>query len=70
MTNTRNETLTTTDKARAFLTAPITKGKTILVAVPNILARLGMLETGSVKIRRAVHGLKESPRLWQEEISK
>eukprot|EP00975_Prorocentrum_lima_P046913 9807867-Prorocentrum_lima.AAC.1 len=32
-----------------------------------MLARLGIVEAGIVwKIRRAVYGLKESPRLWQE----
>eukprot|EP00975_Prorocentrum_lima_P022698 4778415-Prorocentrum_lima.AAC.1 len=39
-----------------------------MVAVPNMLARLGIVEAGSVwTIRRAVYGLKKSPRLWQEE---
>eukprot|EP00975_Prorocentrum_lima_P025604 5384022-Prorocentrum_lima.AAC.1 len=62
MANGRNETLTTADIANAFLNAPITKGKTILLVVPNILARLGIVETGTVwKIRRAVYGLKKSP---------
>eukprot|EP00975_Prorocentrum_lima_P040979 8606444-Prorocentrum_lima.AAC.1 len=62
MTNGRNETLTTTDIANAFLNAPITKDKTMLVAAPTIVARLGIVETGTVwKIRRAVNGLKDSP---------
>eukprot|EP00975_Prorocentrum_lima_P016719 3544996-Prorocentrum_lima.AAC.1 len=36
-----------------------------------MLARLGIVETGTVwKFRRAVYGLKERPRLWQEERDK
>eukprot|EP00975_Prorocentrum_lima_P052358 10972108-Prorocentrum_lima.AAC.1 len=36
-----------------------------------MLARLGIVETGTVwDIKRAVYGLKESPRLWQEERDK
>eukprot|EP00975_Prorocentrum_lima_P063700 12893106-Prorocentrum_lima.AAC.1 len=42
MNNGKNETLTATDMANAFLNTPISKDKTILVAVPNILARLGI----------------------------
>eukprot|EP00975_Prorocentrum_lima_P002128 462032-Prorocentrum_lima.AAC.1 len=62
MTNGRNETLTTTDIANAFLNAPTTKDKTMLVAVPNKVARLGIVDAGTVwKNRRAAYGLKESP---------
>eukprot|EP00975_Prorocentrum_lima_P017083 3618064-Prorocentrum_lima.AAC.1 len=68
MTNGKTETLTTTDIANAFLNAPIDESKVILVAVPQILAKLGFVKPGIVwKIRRAVYALKESPRLWQEE---
>eukprot|EP00975_Prorocentrum_lima_P067737 12916648-Prorocentrum_lima.AAC.1 len=71
MTNGRNETLTPPDIANAFLNAPINKDAVMLLSVPNILARLGIFETGAAwQIRRAVHGLKESPRLWQEERDK
>eukprot|EP00975_Prorocentrum_lima_P038144 8021118-Prorocentrum_lima.AAC.1 len=67
LTNGRNEALTTTDIANAFLNAPINKDAVILLSGPNNLARLGIVETGTVwKIRRVVYGLKESPRLWQE----
>eukprot|EP00975_Prorocentrum_lima_P011319 2406387-Prorocentrum_lima.AAC.1 len=62
MTNGRNETLTTTDIANAFFNAPISKDKIILVSVPNVLARLGIVEAGTAwKFRRAVCVLKESP---------
>eukprot|EP00975_Prorocentrum_lima_P001691 362689-Prorocentrum_lima.AAC.1 len=64
VTNGRNDTLTTTDIANAFLNAPINKEAVILVAVPNMLARLGVVEAGTVsEIRRAVYKLKKSPRL-------
>eukprot|EP00975_Prorocentrum_lima_P002165 469146-Prorocentrum_lima.AAC.1 len=57
-----------TDVATAFLNAPIDESKVILVAVPQILTRLGVVKPGIVwRIRRAVHVLKGSPRLWQEE---
>eukprot|EP00975_Prorocentrum_lima_P005921 1280499-Prorocentrum_lima.AAC.1 len=60
MTHGRNETFTTTDIAYAFLNAPTNKDAIILVSVPNVLARLRMVETGTVwKIRRAVYGLKD-----------
>eukprot|EP00975_Prorocentrum_lima_P040079 8419191-Prorocentrum_lima.AAC.1 len=43
----------------------------MLVAVPNILARPGIVEAETVwTTRRAVYGLKESPRLWQGEREK
>eukprot|EP00975_Prorocentrum_lima_P012804 2711339-Prorocentrum_lima.AAC.1 len=43
----------------------------MLVSVPNMPARLGIVQTGTVwKIRRAVYGLKASPRLWHEERDK
>eukprot|EP00975_Prorocentrum_lima_P068391 12920463-Prorocentrum_lima.AAC.1 len=62
MTNRKNETLTTTDIAHAFLNAPISEGKIILVAVPDVLARLGIVQAITVwTICRAVYGLKESP---------
>eukprot|EP00975_Prorocentrum_lima_P007444 1597844-Prorocentrum_lima.AAC.1 len=71
MTNGKNETLTTTDMANAFLNTPVTKDKTILVAAPNIFARLGIVEGGTVwKTRSAVYGHTETPRLWQEERDK
>eukprot|EP00975_Prorocentrum_lima_P033173 6960751-Prorocentrum_lima.AAC.1 len=60
MTNGRNETSTTTDIVNAFLNAPINKDAVIVVSVPTSLARLGIVETGTVwKIGRAVDGLKE-----------
>eukprot|EP00975_Prorocentrum_lima_P046122 9646542-Prorocentrum_lima.AAC.1 len=64
----RIEALTTTDIATAFLNAPIDESKVTLVAAPQILTKLGVVSPGTVwKIRRAVFGRKESPRLWQEE---
>eukprot|EP00975_Prorocentrum_lima_P002361 515192-Prorocentrum_lima.AAC.1 len=54
MTNGRNETLTTTDIANAFLNTPINKDAAILVRVPNMLGRLGTTRT-------ALYRLKESP---------
>eukprot|EP00975_Prorocentrum_lima_P005517 1195822-Prorocentrum_lima.AAC.1 len=68
LTNGRSETLTTTDIAAAFLNAPIDESKVVLVAVPQILTKLGLVKPGTLwKIRRAVYGLEESPRLWQEK---
>eukprot|EP00975_Prorocentrum_lima_P028183 5924989-Prorocentrum_lima.AAC.1 len=68
VTSGRNETLTTTGIANAFLNAPINKDAVILVSVPNMLGRLGIVEMGTAwLIQGAVYGLKESPRLWQEE---
>eukprot|EP00975_Prorocentrum_lima_P003636 793392-Prorocentrum_lima.AAC.1 len=42
LTSGRSETLTTTDIAAAFLNAPIDESKVILVAVPQILTKLGI----------------------------
>eukprot|EP00975_Prorocentrum_lima_P064859 12900047-Prorocentrum_lima.AAC.1 len=68
LTNGRSETLSTTDIATAFLNAPIDDSKVMSVAVPHILTTRGMAQPGIVwKIRRAVYGLKENPRSWQEE---
>eukprot|EP00975_Prorocentrum_lima_P016129 3426251-Prorocentrum_lima.AAC.1 len=40
----------------------------MLVAVPQVLTKPGLIKSGTVrKIRKAVYGLKESPRVWQEE---
>eukprot|EP00975_Prorocentrum_lima_P060385 12661819-Prorocentrum_lima.AAC.1 len=39
-----------------------------MLAVPQILSKLGIVKAGTVwKIRKAVYGLKESPRQRQEE---
>eukprot|EP00975_Prorocentrum_lima_P039913 8383983-Prorocentrum_lima.AAC.1 len=60
MASGRNETLTTIDIANACLNAPINKDAVILVSVPNMLARLGIVEPGTVwNVRRAVYGLKD-----------
>eukprot|EP00975_Prorocentrum_lima_P063582 12892376-Prorocentrum_lima.AAC.1 len=64
MTNGKTETLTITDISRAFLNAPIDESKVIRVAVPQILTKLGIVKPGIIS---KVYGLKESPRLWQEE---
>eukprot|EP00975_Prorocentrum_lima_P070986 12935119-Prorocentrum_lima.AAC.1 len=68
LTNGRSEMLTTTDIATAFLNAPTDGSKVILVAVPHMLTKLGVVKPGTAwEIRGAVYGLKQSPRLWQEE---
>eukprot|EP00975_Prorocentrum_lima_P042249 8877811-Prorocentrum_lima.AAC.1 len=68
LTSGHSEILTTTDIATAFLNAPIDESKVILVAVPQIMTKLGLVKQETVwKTRRAVYGLKESPILWQEE---
>eukprot|EP00975_Prorocentrum_lima_P020146 4241423-Prorocentrum_lima.AAC.1 len=54
MTNGR----TTTDISSAFLNTPIDESKVILVAVPQILTKLGIVKPGIAwKVRRAVYGL-------------
>eukprot|EP00975_Prorocentrum_lima_P041695 8757866-Prorocentrum_lima.AAC.1 len=59
--NGRSETLTTIDIANAFLNAPSTKDKIMFVAVPNRLARRGIVEAGTAwEVRRAVYGFIES----------
>eukprot|EP00975_Prorocentrum_lima_P059222 12417715-Prorocentrum_lima.AAC.1 len=51
-----------------LLNAPIDEIKVILVAVPQMLTKLGLMKPGTAwEIRKAVYGLKASPRLWQEE---
>eukprot|EP00975_Prorocentrum_lima_P070935 12934857-Prorocentrum_lima.AAC.1 len=68
LTNGRVETITTTDISTAFLIAPIDEDKVVLITPPRILSKLGIVKPGTIwKIRKAVYGLKESPRLWQEE---
>eukprot|EP00975_Prorocentrum_lima_P061677 12881270-Prorocentrum_lima.AAC.1 len=68
LTNGRMETITTTDISTAFLNAPIDESKVVLITPPQILLKLGIVTPGTIwKIRKAVYGLKESPRLWQEE---
>eukprot|EP00975_Prorocentrum_lima_P067174 12913400-Prorocentrum_lima.AAC.1 len=54
--------------ANYLLNAPVVEDETTLVAVPQIMVRLGTASQGIVwTIRRAVCGLKEHPRLWQGE---
>eukprot|EP00975_Prorocentrum_lima_P006898 1483152-Prorocentrum_lima.AAC.1 len=61
-TNEKNETLATTDIANAFLHAQITKDKTIVVAMPNIPARLGIVGAGTVwMIGRGVTDSRKAP---------
>eukprot|EP00975_Prorocentrum_lima_P003275 723953-Prorocentrum_lima.AAC.1 len=48
MTYWKNETLTTTDIPNAFLNPPISKDKTISVAVPEILTRLGVVKASTI----------------------
>eukprot|EP00975_Prorocentrum_lima_P058568 12283151-Prorocentrum_lima.AAC.1 len=67
LTNGRLETVTT-DISTAFLNAPIDENKVVLIYAPQILSKLGIVKADTVwEIRKAVCGLKESPRLWQEE---
>eukprot|EP00975_Prorocentrum_lima_P049469 10347250-Prorocentrum_lima.AAC.1 len=68
LTNGRAETITTTDISTAFLKAPIDETKVVLIYPPQVLLRLGIVKPGTIwEIQKAIHGLKESPRLWQEE---
>eukprot|EP00975_Prorocentrum_lima_P000222 47238-Prorocentrum_lima.AAC.1 len=53
VTNGRNETLTTTVIANAFLNAPINKDAAMLVSVPNMLARLGIVEGNGVEDQKS-----------------
>eukprot|EP00975_Prorocentrum_lima_P066971 12912248-Prorocentrum_lima.AAC.1 len=56
----------------AALHAPIAERKKFLVAVPQIWVRLGTVrqQGAAWRIRRAVYGMRESPRFWQEEREK
>eukprot|EP00975_Prorocentrum_lima_P052331 10965766-Prorocentrum_lima.AAC.1 len=64
LTNGKVETVTTTDISTAFLNAPIGEAKVVLISPPQVLLRLGIVKPGTVwKIRKAVYGLKECPRL-------
>eukprot|EP00975_Prorocentrum_lima_P041838 8791337-Prorocentrum_lima.AAC.1 len=57
-----------TDSSTASLNTPFDESKVVMIAVPQILSKLGIVKAGTVwKIRRAVYGLNESPRLWREE---
>eukprot|EP00975_Prorocentrum_lima_P019392 4082971-Prorocentrum_lima.AAC.1 len=63
LTNGKVETVTTTDISTAFLNARIDESKVVLISPPQVLLRLGFVKPGTVwKIRKAVYGLKESPR--------
>eukprot|EP00975_Prorocentrum_lima_P047762 9985458-Prorocentrum_lima.AAC.1 len=44
LTNGRLETLTTTEISTAFLNAPIDESKVVLIAVPQILSKLGIVK--------------------------
>eukprot|EP00975_Prorocentrum_lima_P060044 12590474-Prorocentrum_lima.AAC.1 len=67
LTNGKVETVTTTDISTACLHAPIEEAKVVLISPPHVLLRLGIVKPGTEwKIRKAIYGLKESPRLWQE----
>eukprot|EP00971_Amphidinium_carterae_P065543 1298839-Amphidinium_carterae.1 len=56
------------DISNAFLQAGFDTSNMVLVAPPPILIQLGVVAAGTVwGVSRAVYGMRESPRLWQDE---
>ena len=59
------------DVSTAFLYAPLIEKRDVYCRPPQVLVKLGLVEPGIVwKLKRALYGLRTSPRAWEEERDK
>ena len=56
------------DITSAFLNADIHDDETVLVTPPPILVKMDIVKPNTVwRVKKAIYGLREAPRLWQHE---
>ena len=59
------------DVSTVFLYAPLIEKRDVYCRPPQVLVRIGLVKPGIVwKLKKALCGLRTSPRTWQEEIKK
>ena len=59
------------DVPTAFLYAPLIEKRDVCCRPPQVLVKLGLVERGVVwKLKKALYGLRTSPRAWKEERDK
>ena len=56
------------DVSTAFLYAPLIEKRDVYCKPPQVLVKLGLAQPGTVwKLKKALYGLRTSPRAWEEE---
>ena len=61
-------TLAVTDIKTAFLHAPLPENRCVIVRPPAGMVKLGLVDKDSLwRLRKALYGLRECPRLWAQE---
>ena len=61
-------TLSSVDISAAFLNAGLDPKQVVVITPPSILIRMGIVAQGTIwLVKKAMYGLREAPRLWEEE---
>ena len=64
----KETTWSSIDITSAFLNADIHDADTVLVTPPPILVKMDIVKPNTVwHVKKAIYGLREAPRLWQQE---
>ena len=64
----KETTWSSIDITSAFLNADIHDDDTVLVTPPPILVKMDIVKPNAVwHVKKAIYGLREAPRLWQQE---
>ena len=64
----KETTWSSVDITSAFLNADIHDEDTVLITPPPILVKMEIVKPNTVwRVKKAIYGLREAPRLWQQE---
>ena len=64
----KETTWSSVDITSAFLNADIHDDDTVLITPPPILVKMDIVKPNTVwRVKKAIYGLREAPRLWQQE---
>ena len=64
----KETTWSSVDITSAFLNAGIHDDDTVLITPPPILVKMDIVKPNTVwRVKKAIYGLREAPRLWQQE---
>ena len=64
----KETTWSSVDITSAFLNADIHEDDTVLITPPPILVKMDIVKPNTVwRVKKAIYGLREAPRLWQQE---